>query len=126
METQSTTLYPSEGVRPETYDAGEAKDLIYEQEVRISDLTQFIFRVFDNKTFDNSEATSIFISVGIAVSLVLATWEFFRSREIQKKIEASLAESKFLSNISHEIRTPINGIVGIADVLSKQSLPEVW
>lgn len=36
----------------------------------------------------------------------------------QKKAEqASLAKSKFIANMSHDIRTPLTGIVGLSDIL---------
>jgi len=83
------------GEKTLVYEVGDADDLIYER-------------------------TIVFMSIGLTVSLALACWEFFRSRASKKEREASIAKSKFLSNISHEIRTPINGIVGISDVLSKE------
>ena len=112
------------GEKTLVYEVGDADDLIYEREIFLSDLTQFVFKVYDHEEFDNVESTIVFMSIGLTVSLALACWEFFRSRASKKEREASIAKSKFLSNISHEIRTPINGIVGISDVLSKEALPE--
>lgn len=37
--------------------------------------------------------------------------------------QASLAKSAFLTTISHDIRTPINGILGMAELLRDSSLP---
>lgn len=37
--------------------------------------------------------------------------------EMHKAVKASNAKSEFLSKISHEIRTPINGIVGLTDLM---------
>lgn len=40
----------------------------------------------------------------------------------RQEARANLAKSEFLSRMSYEIRTPLNGIIGMADILSKQAL----
>lgn len=37
---------------------------------------------------------------------------------------ASSSKSEFLARMSYEIRTPLNGIVGMADILERQKLPD--
>lgn len=37
---------------------------------------------------------------------------------------ANQAKTKFLADVSHEIRNPLNGIVGVADLMAQQELPE--
>jgi len=113
------------GEKTLAYELGEAGDLIYESPIPTNELTSFILKVYDTTKFDNTEPTIIFMLIGCAVSLVLAIWEFFRSSASIKAEETSKAKSQFLSSISHEIRTPINGIVGISDVLSQVSLSKV-
>ena len=111
------------GVKYIVYENGYAPDLIYEGEFRRSLETVFLVEIYDEKNPDNSTETLVFMSIGIVVAIVMAIWELFRSRASIRAEESSLAKSKFLSNISHEIRTPINGIVGISDILSKEILP---
>lgn len=44
----------------------------------------------------------------------------------QQEAKANLAKSEFLARMSYEIRTPLNGIIGMTDVLNKFSLtPEI-
>ena len=37
-------------------------------------------------------------------------------KALRKAEEASVAKTEFLSNMSHDIRTPINGIMGMLDI----------
>jgi signal transduction histidine kinase/CheY-like chemotaxis protein len=42
----------------------------------------------------------------------------------KKEEEANVAKSEFLARMSYEIRTPLNGIIGMTDVLKKHKLSE--
>ena len=61
----------------------------------------------------------------ILITLILIFWNYFRMnrqqmRELeearQKALEANHAKSEFLSNMSHDIRTPMNAIVGMTAI----------
>jgi signal transduction histidine kinase/CheY-like chemotaxis protein/PAS domain-containing protein/uncharacterized protein YxeA len=42
----------------------------------------------------------------------------------KNEAKANVAKSEFLARMSYEIRTPLNGIIGMTDVLSKENLSE--
>jgi PAS domain S-box-containing protein len=47
-----------------------------------------------------------------------------RKRDAEELVRLQKAKEQFLANISHEIRTPINGIAGMAGLLSQDSSAE--
>lgn len=47
-----------------------------------------------------------------------------RKKDAEELLRLQKAKEQFLANISHEIRTPINGIAGMAGLLSRDSSPE--
>src|SRR5688572_30039309 len=47
-----------------------------------------------------------------------------RKRDAEELVRLQKAKEQFLANISHEIRTPINGIAGMADLLGPNASTE--
>src|SRR5690606_27077664 len=47
-----------------------------------------------------------------------------RKRDAEELVRLGKAKEQFLANISHEIRTPINGIAGMATLLSQSQKPD--
>jgi PAS domain S-box-containing protein len=47
-----------------------------------------------------------------------------RKQDAEELVRLQKAKEQFLANISHEIRTPINGIAGMASLLSQSPSPE--
>ena len=71
------------------------------------------------------------IPVGIGILLALLVLPFYvgvlaeRITEARKRAdEANRAKGRFLANVSHEMRTPLNGVIAMADLLRETSLNE--
>ena len=65
----------------------------------------------------------ILIFVGLTAAVVVAGFMLFHARRIHKKNEeiqeANQVKSEFLTRMSHDIRTPMNGIVGLLNIADK-------
>ena len=69
------------------------------------------------------------IGVGFIIALVILPFYVDKFRvalmEARKHAdEANQARGRFLANVSHEMRTPLNGVIAMADVLRESSLNE--
>ena len=74
---------------------------------------------------------SAHIPVGIGILIALVVLPFYvgvlaeRITEARKRAdEANKAKGRFLANVSHEMRTPLNGVIAMADLLRETSLSE--
>ena len=70
-------------------------------------------------------------SIGIGVLVAMIILPFYvgvlaeRITEAKRKAdEANQAKSRFLANVSHEMRTPLNGVIAMADLLRETKLQE--
>jgi signal transduction histidine kinase/CheY-like chemotaxis protein len=73
-------------------------------------------------------AIAVFVSSKLAKPFVLLDEQNTRLAELKKEAEfASQTKSSFLANTSHEMRTPLNAIIGLADLsLTKEAIdPEL-
>ena len=60
---------------------------------------------------------------GLALLSAVNAWFFRRARRATAvAAEALRAKSEFLANISHEVRTPMNGVLGMVDLLLQTPL----
>ncbi len=71
------------------------------------------------------------VVVGMGFMMALAVLPFYvgvlsqRITEAKKRADdANAAKGRFLANVSHEMRTPLNGVIAMADVLRETNLNE--
>lgn len=64
----------------------------------------------------------LYALVLVVLALLIAVFLAIRLRRAERKAaEASRAKSAFLATMSHETRTPLNGIIGLAEALAQDS-----
>lgn len=74
-----------------------------------SDALRFLYR---NRT----AIASVLIGI-LSISIILLIWALWRARtEREKAVAANTAKSAFLTRMSHDIRTPLNGILGLIEI----------
>ncbi|MCP4215511.1 MAG: hypothetical protein GY765_12735, partial [bacterium] len=71
------------------------------------------------KPVDNRE-----LRTAVEMALYRHHMEIRLKREKEKAEAADRAKTEFLANISHELKTPMNGILGLTDLVLESALPE--
>jgi len=92
---------------------------------RFSEAVEFQFRCKD-KSYKFFEFNSINLKQkdGLEGMILDCRDISQRKKDAEELMRAQKAKELFLANISHEIRTPINGIAGMADLLSQNPSAE--
>jgi PAS domain S-box-containing protein len=92
-----------------------------------------VFRRKDGSLFPVRVVASPLLESGIRTGAVVVFGDISERKQIEQAIlaakeeaeEANLVKSRFLSTISHELRTPMNGILGMTQIaLMKNPAPE--
>lgn len=87
---------------------------------RLDNKVRYVLLTFTRVPSAHGEAYKI---LGILRDITYRKYAEMQMRESKSKIEESdKLKSIFLQNISHEVRTPINAIVGFSDLLTKKNL----
>lgn len=68
-----------------------------------------------------TQELAVVCMVAILVFLVLITTIFTQFVQLESKRKANQAKSAFLSNMSHDMRTPLNAIVGLSTIADKHT-----
>lgn len=87
------------------YYSGEAEALFREQQARAASKVSFTLAVI----------------LGI-LSILLLVFLVRGRRAERQAIAANAAKSQFVANMSHEVRTPLHGIIGMSQILSETPL----
>jgi signal transduction histidine kinase/DNA-binding response OmpR family regulator len=65
------------------------------------------------------------VIIGSAITMMLMCYFIIRlSREKTRSDEESFSKSSFLARMSHEMRTPLNAVIGLSEVEMQGELPE--
>lgn len=95
-------------------------DVIKTSEVREVDGRKLYLDVIHKKLYESGKLVGYSLKIADRTSEV-ESYE----REIRLAEEASKAKSRFLSQVSHEIRTPVNSISGMNEMILRESGEEV-
>ncbi|MCI2062875.1 MAG: ATP-binding protein [Eubacteriaceae bacterium] len=83
------------------------------------------FRKFQHYWLDNEHRQIIIITSDVTQSVIKQQEELEKERELREQaLAANVAKTDFLSRMSHDIRTPINGIMGMVYIAESQENPE--
>jgi signal transduction histidine kinase/DNA-binding response OmpR family regulator len=120
-----TELYPKG--RMIDLDAVHRDDLVYTDTLDVGGRRWQLLAYQAPSTTDKVEAGVVFAVAMLATLLILALMRqtmLARDSEAARELaaRADATKSQFLANVSHEMRTPLNGVIGMLDLLLQSSL----
>ncbi|OIQ85951.1 autoinducer 2 sensor kinase/phosphatase LuxQ [mine drainage metagenome] len=118
-------LYPKDAA-PDL-DAVRRDDLVYADTLEVGGRRWQLVAYRAPSTTARVEAGVVFAVAMLATLLILALMRqtmLARDSEAARELaaRADATKSQFLANVSHEMRTPLNGVIGMLDLLLQSSL----
>ena len=81
-------------------------------------------RLYKNDVFDYILQYGLVVGVFLVIICIIAIASYRLKRANIAAEEASKAKTMFLANMSHEIRTPLNSIMGMGELISRETADE--
>lgn len=117
------------------YSSDKYKETVIRYTEQVNTDTSIKWFIYNNPEVALMAGVVLSLAVGLAIILLVMLWHFRRNKRTQRFLEkqqqllelavskaehANNAKSEFLSNMSHDIRTPMNAIVGYSELLEKE------
>ena len=105
-------------IQKQLIDENLVKRIMKREECELK-LEERVFDVSVNDVIENGKQKGYYL---LFVDLTKERQQTLKMQELKEEADkANQAKSAFLSNMSHEIRTPINAIMGMNEMISRQS-----
>ena len=105
------------------YDGGHVEFTVRTNPKQATGKTQF--KKFQNYWLSSAHKQIIIITSDVTQSVIKQQEELVKERELREQaLAANVAKTDFLSRMSHDIRTPINGIMGMVYIAESQDNPD--